>query len=66
VSFEPDSNVNDEREEQPQKHSGPITSTGDGIQIDFNAAQPESASLSIQVSFESDSNVNNERDEQRL
>jgi hypothetical protein len=39
VSFESDSNVNDESEEQPEKQKAPRTSTDDGMQIDFNAQQ---------------------------
>jgi hypothetical protein len=39
ASCESDSNVSDEREEQPQKHSRERISTEDGIQMDFNAVQ---------------------------
>jgi hypothetical protein len=49
--------------EEPKKHSLQRTSTDDGIQIDFKAAQPENAWPSIRVSFESDSNVNEEMEE---
>jgi hypothetical protein len=65
VSFESDSNVNDEREEQPPKHSLQRTSTDDGIQIDSNMSQSENAFDAIRVSFESDSNVTDEREEQQ-
>jgi hypothetical protein len=65
VSFEFDSNVNDEREEHPIKHLVERISTDDGIQMDFNARQLENAPNSIRVSFESDSNVNAEREQQR-
>jgi MinD-like ATPase involved in chromosome partitioning or flagellar assembly len=39
VSFESDSDVNDESDEQPLKHFVQITSTEDGIQIDCNDEQ---------------------------
>jgi hypothetical protein len=43
MSFESDTNVNDEREEQQEKHSLQRTSTDDGMQIDFNDVQPRNA-----------------------
>jgi hypothetical protein len=36
VSFDPDSNANDESESHPQKHCSPRNSTDTGTQIDFN------------------------------
>jgi hypothetical protein len=47
VSFELDSNVNLQREEQPLKHSLQRTSTDDGMQINRNVPQLEKAWLSI-------------------
>jgi hypothetical protein len=43
VSFEPDSNVNDDRDEQFRKQFLAITSTDDGMQNDCNPAQPSNA-----------------------
>jgi hypothetical protein len=40
-----------------------ITSTDDGIQIDFSAVQPKNATPSIRVNFGLDSNVNDEMEE---
>jgi hypothetical protein len=62
MSFDPISNVNDERVQQPEKHSLPINSTEAGRQIDFNDKQLENAFDAIRVSFDPDSNVNDESD----
>jgi hypothetical protein len=56
--------VNDVSELQQPKHSSQITSTDDGIQIDFKSLQLENALHSIRVSAESDSNVTDERVQQ--
>jgi hypothetical protein len=64
VSFESNSNVNDEREEQPAKHSLERHSTDDGVQIHFTALQAENVLFSIRVSSESHSNTNDETDEE--
>jgi hypothetical protein len=58
VSFESDSNSNDERDKQDEKHFSPRTLTYDATQIDFNALQPQNAFPSIRASCESDLNVN--------
>jgi hypothetical protein len=39
VSFDPDSNVNDERDVQSEKHLSPRNSTEAGRQIDFSDEQ---------------------------
>jgi hypothetical protein len=41
VSFDPDSNINDESHQQYEKASSPRNSTDAGRQIDFNDEQPE-------------------------
>jgi hypothetical protein len=66
VSFEQDSNVNDESDAQPERYLSPITSTKQGIQIDISLEQPVNAFASIRVSFESDSKTNPERPSQKL
>jgi hypothetical protein len=43
LSLEPESNVNDESDEQREKHSLQRTSTDDGIQMDFSARHLENA-----------------------
>jgi hypothetical protein len=63
VSFEPDSNVIDAREEQFEKQPLSRSSTVDGIQIDFNVTQSQNTRLQIQHSFESHSNTNDDREE---
>jgi hypothetical protein len=62
VSFDPDSNVNDESDLHPQKDLSPRNSTEAGRQIDFNDEQLQSAHDAIRVSFDPDSNVNDESD----
>jgi hypothetical protein len=62
VSFEPDSNVNDESELQPEKGFSPTNSTEAGKQINSNDEHLERASASIRVSLDPDSNVNDESD----
>jgi hypothetical protein len=47
LSFDPDSNVNEESESHDLKHDLPTISTNAGRQIDFNDEQPQSASASI-------------------
>jgi hypothetical protein len=64
VSFESDSNVSDEREEQSAKHSLQRTSTDDGIQTEISEQHLQNALLSIWASFESDSNVTDDRQSQ--
>jgi hypothetical protein len=58
VSFDPDSNVIEQIEEQDSKERAPRNSTEAGRQIDFSDEQEERASASIRVSFEPDSNAN--------
>jgi hypothetical protein len=62
VSFDPDSNVNDQSDLHLEKDSLPRNSTDAGRKIDCNDEQPESAPDSIRVSFDPDSNVNDESD----
>jgi hypothetical protein len=64
VSFDPDSNVNDESCVQCSKHFSPRISTEEGIQIDFSDEQRENEYRSIRFNLESDSNVNEEMEEQ--
>jgi hypothetical protein len=63
VSLESDSNVNDEREKQPQKHSLQRISANDGIQMDLNALQLWNALTPIRLIIGSDLKINEERDE---
>jgi hypothetical protein len=62
VSFDPNSNVNDESELHMAKERFPRRSTDAGRQIDCNDEQPWSAYASIRASFDPDSNVNEESD----
>jgi hypothetical protein len=64
VSFEPDSNINDESDVHDKKELSPRNSSEAGRQIDFNDEQPESAFASIRVSLDPFSNVNDESDSQ--
>jgi hypothetical protein len=56
LSFDPDSNVNDESRQQQEKDSSPRNSTDAGRQIDCNDEQLENALDSIRVSCDPDSN----------
>jgi hypothetical protein len=60
VSFDPDSNVNDESNSHQLKEHFPRVSTEAGRQTDSNESQDMNADDSIRVSFDSDSNVNAE------
>jgi hypothetical protein len=62
VSFDPDSNVNEESDVHLWKQLSPRNSTDAGRQIDFNNEQSETAFTSIRVSFDPDSNVNDDSD----
>jgi hypothetical protein len=62
VSFDPDSNANDESDSDHKKTPSPRNLSEAGRQIDCNDEQPESARFSIRVSFDPDSNVNDESD----
>jgi hypothetical protein len=66
VSFESDSNVNEEREGHSAKQKHSRTATDDGIQMDFNAPHVRNVELPITVSFEFGSNVTNDREEDLL
>jgi hypothetical protein len=57
VSLISDSNVNDERDVQPEKEFFPTDSTEAGRQIDCSDEQRLSAPVSIRVSCALDSNV---------
>jgi hypothetical protein len=58
VSFDPDSNVNDESDVHPIKVQAPRNSTDAGKQMDSNDEQLESACDSTRVRFDPDSNIN--------
>jgi hypothetical protein len=60
VSFDPDSNVNDESDLHDEKELSPRNSTEAGRQIDCNDEQPYSARDPIRASFDPYSNVNEE------
>jgi hypothetical protein len=62
VNRDSDSNVNDERDRQSEKHFFPIISTVAGIRTDRSATHSEKAQHPIRVSFEPDSNDNDESD----
>jgi hypothetical protein len=64
VSFDPDSNANDESERHDLKQDGPRNSTDAGRQINSNDSQDESAYSSIRFSFEPGSNVNKQSEEE--
>jgi hypothetical protein len=64
VSFELDSNVTEERDEQKEKQPLQRNLTDNARQIDSNASHKKNVLHPICVSFELDSNVNDERDEQ--
>jgi hypothetical protein len=61
-SFDPDSNVTDERDIQREKVSQSTTSTEEGMQIPVNDVHSRNASGPICCSFDDDSNVTDERD----
>jgi hypothetical protein len=63
---EPDSTVNSESEEHPEKHHPPRTFTRPGKQIDFREEQSENALPSIRVNNDPDSNVKEESEEHDL
>jgi hypothetical protein len=65
-SFELDSNMMLEREEQPMKHISQSRSTEDGMEIDESERQSRRAPTSIHDSLELDSKVTVEREEQPL
>jgi hypothetical protein len=60
VSFDPDSNVNDESDLQEAKDSSPRNSTDAGREMRCSDGQSESAYASIRTSFDPVSNVNDE------
>jgi hypothetical protein len=55
--LEPDSNVTDEIEVQPEKQELQRTSTERGIEIDLSDEQPRNANSPIRVKQDSDSNL---------
>jgi hypothetical protein len=62
VSFDPDSNVNDESDLHEEKELAPRNPTDAGRQTDCNFEQLWKAFDSIRASFDPDSNENDERD----
>jgi hypothetical protein len=64
LSFDPDSNVNDESDSQEAKEFSARDSSWAGRQIDCNAEQFRNACDSIRVSLDPDSHANEERDVQ--
>jgi hypothetical protein len=60
VSFDPRSNVNDERDFDNSQNRSQRTSTEAGMQIACNDEQSENARVSIRVSLHSDSNATDE------
>jgi hypothetical protein len=56
-SFEPNSKVNEDRTEHPEKQFFPRTSTDEGIQIANNDGDLENAPYPIWMSCEPDSNA---------
>jgi hypothetical protein len=63
-SFDPDSNVNDERDVQDMKELSPRNLTEAGTQIECNEEHPRNADSPIRVSFEPDSNINEQSESQ--
>jgi hypothetical protein len=62
VSFDPDSNVNDDSDQHNEKASSPRNSTEAGRQIDLNEKQLENAFASIRVSLHPDSKNSEQTD----
>jgi hypothetical protein len=59
-TLNPDSNITDERDEQPAKHFLPRIATEAGTQIDHNVSQKCNSSRSIRFKRDRDSNVTDE------
>jgi hypothetical protein len=57
ISFDPDSNVNDESELHDEKQPSPRNSTEAGREIDLNDEQEERAYASIRIRLDADSNI---------
>jgi hypothetical protein len=60
VRLDSDSNVNDESDEQAEKHCRERTSTEEGIQMDFNALHEKNDDNPIRARLDGDSKVNDE------